>query len=170
MDQGSEVTDVGQSQSVKRQETLHGHVADNIGRDEQRLLPTRTRSFCRAPILSHAPKIQHTHVPGPHLNSCPALISTHTYLVGQHGSLPVCRPRARHLSVPSPVLGRVVRLEHARLAFVGLRKSVPALLAHPLHLSDLADRLLELLHSAPQLATAKGNAYAGEVSNTYLGL
>lgn len=108
--------------------------------------------------------------PAPHLNSCPALISTHTYLVGQHGSLPVCRPRARHLSVPSPVLGRVVRLEHARLAFVGLRKSVPALLAHPLHLSDLADRLLELLHSAPQLATAKGNAYAGEVSNTYLGL
>lgn len=56
------------------------------------------------------------------------------------------RPRAGHLAVAPAVLRRVVRLQHPGLRLVGLREGVAALLAHALHLPDLADRLLELLH------------------------
>jgi len=57
------------------------------------------------------------------------------------------RPRARHLAVAPAVLGGVVRLQDPGLRLVGLREGVPALLAHALHLPDLADGLLELLHA-----------------------
>jgi len=47
------------------------------------------------------------------------------------------------------MLGGVIRLKHARLALVGRREGVAALLAHSLHLTDLPDGLLELLHPGP---------------------
>lgn len=56
------------------------------------------------------------------------------------------RPRARHLTILATVLRRVVRLQDARLTLICLRKGISALLAHALHLANLADRLLELLH------------------------
>lgn len=49
---------------------------------------------------------------------------------------------------------RVVRVYHARLALVRLREGVAALLPHALHLANLSDRLLELLHPvSPTLAS-----------------
>ena len=65
-------------------------------------------------------------------------------------------PRAGHFSVLAAMPRRVVGLEHARLRLVGLREGVAALLAHPLHLADLADRLLELLHAARRTRLAGG--------------
>lgn len=56
-------------------------------------------------------------------------------------------PRARHLAISPAMLRRIIRLQHPGLRLIGLRKGIPALLAHALHLPNLTDGLLELLHA-----------------------
>lgn len=66
----------------------------------------------------------------------------------QKQRLPI-RPRARHLSISASFPRRIIRLQHPRLTLIRLREGIATLLPHTLHLSDLADRLLELLHTRP---------------------
>lgn len=70
------------------------------------------------------------------------------------------------------MLRGIVRLEYARLRLVCLREGIATLLAHALHLPDLPDRLLELLH--PTLARALVYGIGGgkgekRLPETYLG-
>jgi hypothetical protein len=55
-------------------------------------------------------------------------------------------PTALQLSVPTTRNRRVIRLQYTRLTLIGLRKGISALFAHALHLPDLPDGFLELLH------------------------
>ena len=63
--------------------------------------------------------------------------------------LPPLDPRSRtsHLPPPAPLPRGIISLQDAILALVRLTEGIPPLLAHALHLPDLADGLLELLHA-----------------------
>lgn len=54
-----------------------------------------------------------------------------------------------HFPIPPSLPRRIVSLQNAILTLIGLAESVTSLLAHPLHLPDLSDRFLELLHPWP---------------------
>jgi hypothetical protein len=54
---------------------------------------------------------------------------------------------ACHLAVPSALLCCIVSLQNTRLTLVRLREGIATLFAHALYLANLANCLLELLHS-----------------------
>ena len=58
-------------------------------------------------------------------------------------------PDTAHLTIPSSLLRRIVRIQHPHLALIRLTERITPLLPHPLHLPNLSDRLLELLHPRP---------------------
>lgn len=57
------------------------------------------------------------------------------------------RSRTRHLAPPAPLPRGIISLQHAILALVRLTEGIAPLFPHALHLADLADGLLELLHA-----------------------
>jgi hypothetical protein len=79
-------------------------------------------------------------------------------------------PRAGHLSVPPPLPGRVVGLQDARLRLVCLGEGVATLLAHALHLPDLADGFLELFHSGGALVLLTRGQNERDKRRAYRGL
>ena len=58
-------------------------------------------------------------------------------------------PRALHLPISAPLDSSIISLQHAALALVCRTKRIAPLLAHALHLPNLPDGLLELLHARP---------------------
>jgi len=60
---------------------------------------------------------------------------------------PATVPATPHLPIPPPLLCRIIRLQQSALTLIRLTKRIPPLFPHTLHLPDLPDRLLELLHA-----------------------
>lgn len=63
-------------------------------------------------------------------------------------------PTAGHLTIPTTFSRGIVRLQHPCLRLVCLRERIAALFAHPLYLSYLPDRFLELLHPVVVVSTS----------------